>query len=133
MKPEVKMDAKASPDAPKSSAASSTSASGASAAPGKGEVLDQVLPDASEKALGTITGKVRVIVMAHVNPSGNVTDADFTDPGPSKYFADLALKAVRRWEFNSPEVNGRSVASEWQIRFDFTPTGVKASPHQVTP
>lgn len=129
----LRTETKASPDASKSPAAASASAPSSSATPGKGEVLDQVLPDASEKALSTITGRVRVTVLAHVNPSGNVTEADFTDPGPSKYFADLALKAARRWEFNSPEVNGRSVPSEWQIRFEFTPTGVKASPHQVTP
>ena len=96
-------------------------------------MLDQVLPDAPEKALSTITGKVRVTVLAHVNASGNVTEADFSDPGPSKYFADLALKAARKWEFNSPEVSGRSVPSEWQIRFEFTPSGVTASPKQVTP
>jgi len=72
-------------------------------------------------------------VLAHVSPSGTVTEADYTDPGPSKYFADLALKAVRRWEFNAPEVSGRSVGSEWQIRFEFTPSGVKAFPQQVTP
>jgi TonB family protein len=68
-----------------------------------------------------------------VNASGNVTEADFDSPGPSQYFAGLALKAVRRWEFNSPEVNGRSIASEWQVRFEFTSSGVKAFPHQVTP
>jgi TonB family protein len=110
-----------------------SSAASGSATPGKGEVLEQVLPDASEKALATISGKVRVSVLAHVNPSGNVTEADFTDPGPSKYFADLALKAVRRWEFNSPEVNGRSVPSQWTIRFEFTSAGIKAFPKQVTP
>jgi|SRR5690349_19736642 len=123
----LRTETKASPDVSKNSESPSGPASG------KGEVLDQVLPDVSEKALATISGKVRVTVLAHVNPSGNVSEADFTDPGPSKYFADLALKAVRRWEFNSPEVNGRSVASEWQVRFEFTPSGVKAFPHQVTP
>lgn len=126
----LRSETKPSPDSAKSSASDSGSGSGAA---GKGEVLDQVLPDAPEKALATINGKVRLTVLAHVNPSGNVTEADFTDPGPSKFFADLALKAVRRWEFNSPEVNGRSVASEWQIRFEFTSAGVKAFPKQVTP
>lgn len=130
-------ETKPSPDASKSSATSSSpsssATSGTSAASGKGEVLDQVLPDVPDKALATISGKVRVTVLAHVNPSGNVSEADFTDPGPSKYFADLALKAVRKWEFNSPEVAGRSVPSEWQIRFEFTSSGVKAYPHQVTP
>lgn len=128
----LRTETKATPDTPKNAAADSATVSG-SAASGKGEVLDQVLPDASDKALATITGKVRVTVMAHVNPSGNVSEADFTDPGPSKYFADLALKAARRWEFNSPEVNGHSIPTEWQIRFEFTSSGVKAFPHQVTP
>ena len=96
-------------------------------------MLDQVLPDASEKALVTISGKVRVTVLAHVDASGNVTSADFENPGPSQYFADLALKAMRRWEFNSPEVNGRSVPSQWLVRFEFTASGVKAFPQQITP
>ena len=123
----LRTETKASPDASKSSASTSALNSG------KGEVLDQVLPDVSSKALSTISGKVRVSVLAHVNASGNVTEADFDSPGPSKYFGDLALKAVRRWEFNSPEVNGRSVPSEWQIRFEFTPSGVQAFPKQITP
>lgn len=127
----LRSESKASPGVSKSSGPGSGASE--SNAPGKGEVLDQVLPDASEKALATINGKVRVTVVAHVNPSGNVSEADFTDPGPSKYFADLALKAVRRWEFNSPEVNGRSVPSEWEVRFEFTPAGVQAFPKQVTP
>jgi TonB family protein len=96
-------------------------------------VLDQVLPDVSGKALATISGKVRVTVLAHVDPSGNVSSADFENPGPSKFFADLALKAMRRWEFNSPEVSGRSVPSQWLVRFEFTASGVKAFPQQVTP
>ena len=122
----LRTETKASPDVSSKNSASVVSS-------GKGEVLDQVLPDVSEKALATISGKVRVSVLAHVNASGNVTEADFDSPGPSQYFADLALKAVRRWEFNSPEVNGRSVPSEWQIRFEFTPSGVKTFPRQVTP
>ena len=127
LRTEIKTDTKASPDVSKSSTPASEPASG------KGEVLDQVLPDVSEKALATISGKVRVSVLAHVNASGNVTEADFDNPGPSQYFADLALKAVRRWEFNSPEANGRSVPSEWQIRFEFTSAGVKTFPKQVSP
>ena len=129
----LRRETKASPDASKSSGTSSTSRPSSSAPAGKGEVLDQILPDVPEKALATISGKVRVTVLAHVNPSGIVSEADFTDPGPSKYFADLALKAVLRWEFNSPEVSGRSVPSEWQIRFEFTSSGIQAFPKQITP
>jgi TonB family protein len=99
----------------------------------RGEVLDQILPDVSDKALSTIHGTVRVSVQAHVDPAGNVSAAEFDNPGPSQYFADLALKAVRRWEFTSPEVGGRSVPSEWQVRFEFSPSGVKVFPKQTAP
>jgi len=91
-----------------------------------------VLPDVSEKARQTIKGKVRVSVRVHVDPSGNVTQAELDTPTASRYFADLALQAARRWEFSSPELDGHSVASEWVLRFEFTPTDTKASSHQVT-
>jgi TonB family protein len=96
-------------------------------------VLEQILPDIPDKALSTITGKVRVTVLAHVDAAGNVSDAEFENPGPSKYFADAALKAVRRWEFSSPEVGGRSIASEWLVRFEFSSAGVQAFPTRSSP
>jgi TonB family protein len=98
-----------------------------------GEVLDQVLPDVSEKARVTIQGTVRVSVRVHVDSAGNVSEAELDAPGPSPYFADLALKAARRWEFTSPEIGGRSAPSEWLIRFEFAPSGVKAFPTQTAP
>lgn len=100
---------------------------------GHGEVLDQVLPEVSEKARATIQGTVRVSVRVHVDAAGNVSDAEFDAPGPSQYFADLALNAARRWEFTPSEVGGRSVRSEWLIRFEFAQSGVKAFPTQVAP
>jgi TonB family protein len=111
-----------------SASAPSTAASSSA----RGEVLDQILPDASAKALATIHGVVRVGVRVHVDPTGNVANAELDSPGPSKYFADLALQAARRWQFASPEVGGHSVPSEWLIRFHFTPRGPKAIPTQVT-
>ena len=118
-----------------STPASSTTGTAASSGPasGQGEVLDQILPDVPDKALATITGKVRVTVRAHVDAAGNVSDAEFENPGPSKFFADLSLKAVRRWEFTPPEVNTRSVPSEWLVRFEFSASGVQAFPKQITP
>jgi len=117
---------------PPEPAAESQPAAKASPTGANGEVLDQVLPDVSEKARQTIKGKVRVSVRVHVDPSGNVTQAELDTPTASRYFADLALQAARRWEFSSPELDGHSVASEWVLRFEFTPTGTKASPQQVT-
>jgi TonB family protein len=99
----------------------------------RGEVLEQVLPKSSEKALSTISGTVRVGVKAHVGAAGNVEGAELANPGPSRYFADQALDAARRWLFNTPEVEGRSVKSEWLIRFEFTRSGVKAFANQSAP
>jgi len=99
----------------------------------KGEVLDQVLPDVSDKARATIQGKVRVSVTVHVDPSGGVSEAEFDSPGPSKFFADLAMQAARKWAFTAPEVNGKSVASEWRIRFEFTQKNTKVIPTQTAP
>lgn len=108
-------------------------ASPSAASSGRGEILDQVLPDVSEKALATIQGVVRVSVRVKVDPTGNVSEAALDSPGPSPYFADLALKAARRWQFTSPEAGGHSIPSEWLIRFHFTPTGSKAFPTQTAP
>lgn len=99
----------------------------------KGEVLDQVLPDVSEKAKATIQGRVRVTVRVHVDPSGSVAGADLDSPGPSRYFADLALQAARKWAFSSPEVDGHSVPSEWLLRFEFTQKDTKVTPSQTAP
>ena len=99
----------------------------------QGEVLDSVLPEVSEKALSTIHGTVRVGLRLHVDAAGNVSAAELADPGPSQYFSDLALKAARRWEFTPPEGSGHSVPSEWQVRFEFSPAGVKAFPSQTSP
>jgi TonB family protein len=99
----------------------------------KGDVLDQVLPDVSQKARATIHGKVRVSVKVRVDPAGAVSEAEFDSPGPSQFFADLALQAARKWAFTPPEVNGKSVESEWRLRFEFTQKDTKAIPRQTAP
>lgn len=119
----LRTDTFPSANAPKPSAASSA----------RGEVLDQVLPDVSEKARNSIQGKVRVTVRVHVEPGGNVSQAELDSPGPSKYFADLAMQAARRWAFTAPEANGHSVPSDWLIRFEFSQSGTQAFPRQTTP
>jgi TonB family protein len=72
-------------------------------------------------------------VKAHVDAAGGVSDVDLETPGPSRYFAEQALGAARHWVFNTPEVDGRSVPSEWRIRFEFKPSGVNASANQTAP
>ncbi len=100
---------------------------------GKGEVLDQVLPDVSAKARATIQGKVRVSIKVHVDPAGSVSEAELDSQGPSAFFADLALQAAKKWAFTPPEVNGKSVASEWRLRFEFTQKDTKVIPLQTAP
>jgi len=114
-------------------ATSSNSASRSSPGAALGEILAQVLPEPSQKAQATIRGKVSVRVKVHVDASGGVTGAEFDSPGPSKYFADLALQAARRWDFAPAKVDGHAVPSEWLIVFHFTPSGPKVFPTQSNP
>jgi len=100
---------------------------------GRGQVLDQVLPKPAPKALDTIQGTVRVVVKVQVAPSGNVSDAELDSPGPSKYFADLCTKAARQWQFSGAESEGHGIPSAWLIRFEFSPSGVRAFPQQTAP
>jgi TonB family protein len=99
----------------------------------QGEVLDQIMPDVSSRARATIRGTVRVTVKLHVDPTGNVASAELSSPGPSKYFADQALQAAHRWDFAPAKVDGHAVASNWLVRFEFTPSVTKVQPTQSTP
>ena len=105
----------------------------AAEAVGRGEVLNEVLPKPPHKALSTIHGSVHVIVKAQVDPAGNVINADLDSPGPSRYFAGLAEKAARQWQFSGAEAGGHGIPSAWLIRFEFTSSGVHATAQQSTP
>lgn len=99
----------------------------------KGEVLGQVLPKVPDKALATIQGRVRISVRANVDTAGQVESAQAETPGASKYFTGLAEKAAQQWTFTTPQADGKSVASEWLIHFDFTTGGVTAKAEQAKP
>jgi eukaryotic-like serine/threonine-protein kinase len=96
----------------------------------RGSVAHQVLPEASPSALATIQGAVRVGVRVQVDASGKVAGADLDSPGPSKYFANLALKAARAWEFQPARANGEAASSAWILRFEFAQDGAKVSSAQ---
>src|SRR5712691_9144164 len=98
-----------------------------------GSVLQQVQPDVSRNALNTITGRLKVSVQVAVDASGNVSQAKFVSHGPSQYFANRAMAAAQRWKFNPPQVNGRAVASEWLLRFQFARTSIQVFPAEVKP
>ncbi|MBI3695739.1 MAG: TonB family protein [Acidobacteria bacterium] len=98
-----------------------------------GEVVHQVLPTVPRQASNTIRGTVKVRVRVRVDPSGAVVGAKLDSPGPSKYFAGLAVEAARRWEFAPPKMDDRAVSSEWVLRFEFVRTGTRVVPVRASP
>jgi protein TonB len=97
------------------------------------EVVEKVLPEVPQKARDSIRGKVRVSVRVLVDSSGSVVNAKLDSAVPSKYFADLALRAAQRWKFRPTKIDDGNVSSEWIIlRFEFmnsgTKVGVRAAP-----
>jgi TonB family protein len=91
------------------------------------------MPDISRGAQNTITGKVKVSVQVTVDASGNVSEARFVSPGPSKYFAARSEAAARRWTFTPPRVDGQATSSEWLLRFQIGRASVQAFPTQTKP
>jgi TonB family protein len=99
----------------------------------RGKVLQQVLPEAPQKARDTIRGKVRLSVKVNVDESGNVTQATLDAPGPSQYFADRTLAAAKLWKFAPAELDGRNVPSQWLLYFEIDPATTTVHPKQTTP
>jgi len=90
------------------------------------QVVRQVVPDVPEKALRTVTGRLKVAVRAHVDQSGNVERVEFASAGPSRYFANLAMQSAREWTFAPSQT-----AKTWLLQFTFTRSGVTVQPKQV--
>ncbi len=99
----------------------------------KGVVAERVMPDVPQKSLDTIHGTVKVEIRVAVDESGNVTDARFEPAGPSRYFANLAMDAARKWRFEPTQIDGRAVRSAWILQFDFQRTGTEVTPVEVFP
>lgn len=98
-----------------------------------GEVVHQELPDVPQKARDTIRGTVRVGVRVQVDLSGSVVGENLDNPGPSAYFAKLAMNAARGWKFTPATVDGQSVASEWVLRFEFAQDDTRAKAVHAAP
>ena len=73
-------------------------------------------------------GKQDRAVRVHVAPDGKVSRAEIANQGPSKYFADLALQAARRWQFQ-PSPGGEG-DRQWLLRFDFTSGATRVHPER---
>jgi TonB family protein len=96
----------------------------------RGGVIHQVLPDVPQSARDTIRGTVRVGIKVSVDPSGSVTDATIDSPGPSSYFANLALQAARQWKFAPTR---SSASPDWNLRFEFSADDTQAFAEQSAP
>jgi TonB family protein len=97
------------------------------------DVIHQVLPDVPDKARATIRGTIRVSVALSVDGSGNVEAASLDSPGPSEYFAKLALRAAQQWKFEPKSIDGADGSDEWTLRFEFTNTETKVFPARKLP
>jgi TonB family protein len=97
----------------------------------QGEIVHRVVPDVPKSARNTITGKIKVTARVEVDASGKVTAAKLTSPGPSQYFARLALNAAQHWEFSPLQVNGQPAASAWALHFRFGRKGIEVSPEKL--
>jgi TonB family protein len=100
---------------------------------GRGAVAHEAMPDVTQEARNTITGRVTVKVKVAVDPSGKVSQATLLSQGPSRYFANQALQAAHRWTFRAPTVDGKPVPSEWNLMFEFKKSGTKVVPQLTSP
>jgi TonB family protein len=99
----------------------------------KDAVVERVMPSVPAKVSDTIRGTIDVGVRVTVKPNGDVSNATLESRGPSRYFAELALQASRRWKFRPVQVNGRAVSSIWILRFRFSQSGTEVTPVQTSP
>jgi TonB family protein len=99
----------------------------------KGAVAERVMPDVLPSASETIHGQVNVGVSVAVDAVGNVSNATFDSPGPSRYFARQAMQAAQHWRFKPAQVDGKAVSSTWSLRFHFTQSGAEVTPLEVSP
>jgi eukaryotic-like serine/threonine-protein kinase len=116
----------AAPESAQPIAVKSTSGVSSDAA-SAGEITHQAIPDVPQKSLGTIHGTLRVAVRVNVDESGKVSAASFDAPGPSQYFARIAMKSAQQWTF-SPASPGQAAPREWILHYQFTSGGTKVIP-----
>jgi TonB family protein len=83
-------------------------------------VLHQEIPDVPRRNRETIRGHIKVSVRVTVDSSGRVVDETLEKPGPSKYFARLAIEAARKWKFVPA---GNHDSRKWLLQFEFTRGG----------
>lgn len=99
----------------------------------KGEVAERVMPEVLPSANASIQGKISVNVRVTVDPSGEVSNATLDRPGPSRYFAKVALQAAQHWRFKPAQVDGQPTSSVWILQFQFKRSATEVTPVTVSP
>lgn len=84
-----------------------------------GSVVKRVLPDVSPGAFEGNPILVEVQVRVSVNQDGAVSDVESISSSPGNYFARLAERAARSWQFRPPIEKGKPGRSVWMLRFYF--------------
>jgi serine/threonine-protein kinase len=97
-------------------------------ADGKDGVRKEVIPDVFKSARESIEGQISVKVRVAVDPAGNVSDASFDYPGPSKYFSKVSMQAAQQWKFEPAQSDSRV----WVLQFLFKQTGTTVTPTKVS-
>lgn len=96
-----------------------------------GQVVRRVEPDIPANAQRTISGTIKIRARVEVDSTGKVTAAKLVSAGPSHYFAERALNAVRQWEFSAPVVNGKPTPSVWLIQFRLRRNSIQDSAQRL--
>ena len=91
------------------------------------------MPDIPEHIRDTIHGHIYVRVAVRAGADGKVTDAILDEAGPSRYFANQALKAAQSWTFQPAAVGGQAVASQWTLLFRFGQDGTTVTATETGP
>ncbi|MGB9030702.1 MAG: TonB family protein [Acidobacteriaceae bacterium] len=99
----------------------------------QGAVAYRAIPDVPEHIRDTIEGHIKVLIAVEVDSSGNVADAAIDSPGPSRYFANRALEAARKWKFTPARTGSSPVASKWMLQFHFGQDGTTVTPTETSP
>jgi len=99
----------------------------------KSVVAERVLPDVLPSARQSISGRINVKIRVTIDAGGHVSNATFDSPGPSKYFAKVALQAAQQWRFKPAQVDGQPVSSIWILQFQFTQAATEVNPIEAAP
>jgi outer membrane biosynthesis protein TonB len=90
----------------------------AQASPAAGPaVVHAEIPNVPVRARHTIHGHIKVSVRVIVDKQGNVVAALADHPGPSRYFARLAITAAKKWTFSPADTQAQRL---YAVHFVFS-------------